>query len=358
LQHNARHAGAAAALSLAYSLRYANDGRDEVWLQRADASAQQAVKQDDQLSLAHAAQGWVRELQGKMDESMLLAERALKLDPHSLFALDGKGQLLLRMHRFDELETLMQGAIKAHPKERMFVNLFGTLRYRQGNYVEAEKLFRHSIRLDPDSAVSYANLNAALLRQNRPDDALQVLQQGLQVRPSGRLYDNLGTALFARGDYVAAARAYEQAVSAGKGSPNDYIKWANLADTLRWIPGRGDESRLAYQRAADLLKIWLARSPNESVLQSRMGLYAAKLGDREGAESWGRRALASAPTSPDVHFRAAVAHEVGGQRADALRELAQARALGYPASAIDSEPDLLDLRRDIRYHHPTKEAAK
>lgn len=352
LERNPQHAGAAAGLSLAYSLRFANDGQDETWLRRADASAQQAIRQDDQLALAYAAQAWVREFQGKMDEALRIEDQALSLDPHNLFALNGKAQLLLRQQRFGELEPLLQGAIGANPKERWFTDLLGTMRYQQNRYPEAEQAFRRSIKLDPDSAISYANLNAALLRQNRSDEALQILQQGLQVRPMARLYTNLGTVLFERGDYVAAARAFERAVSASKGSPNDYMNWANLADTLRWIPGRGAESRHAYQQAADLLKPMLERSPNESVFQSRMGLYLAKLGDKQGAVNWSERALALAPSSADVHFRAALAHEINGNRKSALAELLRAKALGYPSNAIDTEPDLIELRRDIHYHNP------
>ncbi|MDT1893981.1 tetratricopeptide repeat protein, partial [Acinetobacter baumannii] len=83
----------------------------------------------------------------------------------------------------------------------------------------------------------YANLSAVLQRLDRGDEALQVLQEGLQVRPSGILYTNLGNALFNRGDYIGAAKAFEHAVSSQKGNNIAYLRWANLADTLRWIPG-------------------------------------------------------------------------------------------------------------------------
>ncbi|WP_317205372.1 protein kinase domain-containing protein [Janthinobacterium sp.] len=356
LEKNPAHAGAAAGLSLAYSLRYASDSYDEVWLQRADASAQQALKQNDQLALAYAALAWVREHQGHAEESLQLEARALSLDPRNWFALAGQAELLLRLRRFDAVERTLRTAMAAYPKESLFTNVLGTLRFDQGDYVAAEQQFRLSIQLDPDSSTSYANLNMALLSQGRDDDALHVAQQGLQLRPNSRLYRNIGTAMFARGDYIAAARAFESAVSASKGSPNLYIHWANLADTLRWIPGRGDDARDAYRQASALLKPLLARKPNDVLIQSRMGLYCAKLGDAQGAAHWSRRAVESAPNDANVHFRAAVAYEVSGDRDSALSELERAKELGYAVRLIDTEPDLLALRRDSRYHHPTKKA--
>jgi eukaryotic-like serine/threonine-protein kinase len=175
------------------------------------------------------------------------------------------------------------------------------------------------------------------------------LQQGLQLRPSGRLYTNLGTTLFARGDYAGAARAFEHAVSGARGSPGDYLKWANLADALRWLPGRRDDAQQAYRRAIAQLAPQAAQPGTEPVLLSRMGLYLAHVGD-PAAPDWAERALRRNPSSADMQFRAAITYELAGQRGAALACLARARALGYSARLIDSEPELIALRRDPRYH--------
>lgn len=359
LRHEPRRAAAAAGLALAYTLRYSGDGRDPAWLALADASAQQALLLDDQLALGHAAQGDVRRLQQRNAEAQACYERALRIDPLNRFALLGMGNLLIASARLDEAATLIQGAMQTHPTERRFADQLGALRIQQRDYVAAEAAFRHSLRLEPDAAYAYANLNAALLRQDRGDEALQVLQQGLQIRPNGRLYGNLGTSLFARGDYTGAARAFEQAVSAAKGSPGDYLKWANLADALSWIPGRAAEARRSYRRAQELITPLLAAAaPNDSLLASRMGLYCAHLGQPQEALRWSAIALARAPANPDVRFRAAVAAELSGQRAAAIADLARARSLGYAANLIDSDPFLIALRRDPRYQTTLLESAR
>ncbi|WP_165403618.1 MULTISPECIES: serine/threonine-protein kinase [unclassified Duganella] len=352
-QRQPRHAGAAAGLALAYCLRFSGDGRDPAWLERARASAQQALRLDDQLALAHVASGDVARLEGKYKEAERYYRRALELEPGNLEALAGRVNLLIADSRLSEADALLREAMAALPTERRLADLLGTLRYQQGDYRAAEAAFRHSLQLEPDSVYAYANLSATLLRLNRSDEALQIVQQGLQLRPDGRLYSNLGTILYARGEYPAAADAFERAVSSDKGSPRYYLRWANLADALRWLPGRTPDARNAYRRAADLLAMQLQGTTHDAALMSRMGLYLAYLEQSGAALDWTARALSAAPTSADNQFRAATVYELSGRRDAALASLARARSLGYPAHLVDASPELIALRRDPRYTTPT-----
>lgn len=358
LDRHPDNAAAAAGLSLAYSLRHSGDRRDPTWLQRADASAQLALKLNDQLAIAYAAMAAVRNWQGKSAEALQLEERALTLDPRLWMALGTKAEILIHMRRFDDAERAIAVGQAAHPGARVFLDALGTLRFSQARYGDAEQAFRASIAREPNGAAAYGNLSAALMRQDRADEALQVLQQGLQVRKSGRLYLNLGTVLFSRGEYVAAAEAFEHAVSPQLGGSGDYVNWANLGDALRWIPGRDADARRAYREAVVLLKPLQKRSPNDTTMLSRMGLYLARLGEREGASDMSERAVAGAPAGADVRFRAAIAYEISGQRDAAMTQIKAAIANGYPANLINAEPDLVALRRDPRYQPLLIERAK
>ena len=360
LARRPNHAAAAAGLSIAYSMRHASDSQDDTWLQRADASAQLALKSNDQLAIAYAAQGAVRLAQSRRDEALTLIDHSLRLDPLDIFTLSLKGDALIRSGRYQEADAHLARALALHPQARKLQEVLGVLRFQQADYKGAEQAFRRCIAMEPDSVAAYASLSYALLRQNRGDEALQVLQQGLQVRPSGSLYTNLGNALFNRGDYVGAAQAFENAVSSARsnGNGNSYLRWANLADTLRWIPGREDASRDAYQQAQKLLAPLLERAPKDVTMMSRMGLYMARLGQKADALDVTSRAVLAAPDNADVRFRAALVYELAGQREQALDALAHASARGYPFNLISAEPDLIALRRDPRFHQPTKESAK
>ena len=346
LEHNPQNAAAVAGMSLVYSYRYQSDGRDEIWLQKADVAAQQAMALNDQLALSHIAKAFVLLHQGKWELALEISERALALEPLNFFGWSGKIGALRSLKRGDEAFKYVELAIQRFPNERLFADELGRLFIEQGELNKAEKILRHSIVLQPDAVYSYAMLAELLKRQGLHDEALQVLQQGLQVRPNAMLYGTLGNVLFTRGDYLAAARAFEFAVSPGKGNPDDYLGWANLADTLLWIPGRQAEAKHAYEKARQLLAPRLARRKNDVTLVSRMGLYAARIGNKAQAQALMTQAVNLAPTMPDVHFRAGLAYELLGDRKMALVEIAKAKSLGYPAKLIADEPDLVALRRD------------
>jgi serine/threonine-protein kinase len=350
LKRSPDSAGAAAGLSLVHALRYGSDRQDETWLRKADADAQQALKLNDQLALGHIAQGWVRDMQGRHDDALAAYQYALRLDPSNFFAWYGKVEALRHARRYDNARAAITEAIRRFPRERVFLDALGVVYYERSDLAAAEDAFRRSIALQPDAVTAYANLTAVLMRQNRADEALRVLQQGLQVRPSAKLYGNLGNILFLRGDYTGAADAFENAVSPTRGAPGSYLNWANLADTLLWIPGRGEEARQAYDKARRLLATRLEQSPNDVVLVSRMGLYAARSGHKDEARTLMMRALTLAPDSADAQFRAGLAFELLGDRKRALAAIAAALHLGYPAKYVEAEPDLVALRRDPEYH--------
>ena len=350
LAHTPDNAAAVAGISLVHSARYASDREDETWLRKADASAQQALKLNDQLALAHVARAAVREGQGRFGDAVAICGRALRLDPTNQFAWYIKAESLRRARRYPEARATLAEAFHRFPRERVFVDELGTVEYEQGNDAAAEQLFRRSITLEPDAVVAYANLAATLLRENRLDEAARVLQQGLQLRPYVTLYANLGNVLFLRGDYVGAADAFKNAVSPRHGDPGLYLNWANLGDTLLWIPGRGPEARQAYEKARRLLAPRLERAPNDVLLVSRMGLYSARVGDTTRALELAARASTLSPDSPDIQFRAGLSYELLGKRTLALAAITRAIHLGYPSKYIEAEPDLVALRRDPAYH--------
>jgi len=349
LERQPDSAAAVAGMSLMYSQRYLSDRRDESWLRLADASAQRATQLDIHLALGHIARAWVLDNAGKRDQALVAYGQGLRLDPANFFGWYGQVITLRGLQRYDEARARIADAMQRFPQERVFVDELGTIEYEQADYRAAEKLFRRSIALQPDAIFAYANLNAALLRQNRGDEALHVLQQGLQVRPSAKLYGNLGNALFLRQDYVGAVAAFTNAVSPTSGAPNDYLNWANLADALKWLPGREADALRAYGKARALLAPRLAHAPADVVMVSRMGLYSARTGSAVEAGALLQQAQALAPHNADVQFRVGLAYELLGQRDTALIAIHHAVGLGYPVAFVDAEPDLVSLRRDERY---------
>jgi serine/threonine-protein kinase len=349
LQHNPKNAAAVAGVAMGYIYRYRSDDHDPLWLQKAMASMQYALSLNDQLVLSHVAKAMVLGEQGKWEEALAVNQRALALDQSNTFAMWHQLRVLIELQRYADAIENAKEFIKRNPGDRMLIDYLGEAYQRQGNYQAAEAAFRDSIRVEPDAVASYSNLAYNLFWQHRNDEGLRVLQDGLQIRPNFNLYTNLGNALFVQADYVGAAAAFERAVSPVGGKPGDYLGWANLADTLLWLPGRRAEAKAHYEKAYALLGPRLEREKTNPVLLYRMGLYCARIGKREEAVQWLQQALKQAPDKAVVHFRAGMAYELLGERQIALSEISKAVKLGYPSKLIGAEPDLLALRRDPNY---------
>lgn len=349
LKRNPSHAGAVAGTSIAYTFLYAGDKQDAILLQKADASSQQALKLNDKLALSQIAYGRVRNEMGNADLALNAYEKALIFDPDNIFASYGKVTALRKLKRYVDAIQFATKGLEKFPQERVFAEELGVIYFEQGKFEEAEKFFRLSIKIQPDAVFAYANLNNALVKQNKNEEGLQVLQQGLLIRPNALLYSSLGNALFKKGDYVSASEAFELAVTPGKGSPSRYLGWSNLGDSLLWIPGRSSEAKKAYEKARELLSYRLKLYPNDTTLISRYGLYSARVDDKKNALDYILKSIDLGPKDSSVRFRAGLAFEILGNRAEAITQINKAIEYGYSIKSIESEPDLLDLRRDPRY---------
>lgn len=349
LQHSPQHAAALASQSLVYSNRYLLDDQNTVWLTKAASKAQDALKYNDFLALAHIANAKVLGLQGQFDAAFADVERALALDPNSVLATSVKIDLLTQVQRFDEALLLAQQSSKRFPSERLFADQLGQIYLASAAYQAAQVAYELSIQIKPDGVVAYLGLAQALAKQNQLDESIQALQAGLKVKPGAELYLALGNSLFGRGDYVGAASAYENAVSEAKGNPNDYLAWAKLGDTMTWLPGKSDVAKQAYEKARTLLLPRLKSNPHVAMLNSRMGLYAAKLGENADALIYIEKSLDLAPNSAEVQFLAGVSFEMIDMRTQALAAIAKAKELGYSTKLIDAESELVALRRDPKY---------
>lgn len=350
LAHSPEHAEAVGYMSVLYLYRYAAGKRDETWLQRAKASAQQAQKLDRNLAIGQVANAKILQWHHKLPLALEAVDHALAADPGNLFAWHIKVSILQDARRTDEAIRLADLGSRRFPQDRLLLDLMGGMYLTKNNFLAAEKASRMSLQRQPDSANAYGLLAMALEGQNRPDEALQAIQQGLQIRPNAQyLYAILGQAKFAHGDYAAAAAAYANAVSPDKGVSGSYLRWFELGEALMWVPGRASEGRAAYEKAHKLLDIRLTRSPDDEVLQVDMSRIHARAGDFVQAQALAQQAVKLAPEDPEILFCAGLTFELIGQRGMALDVINKANRLGLHSAKVARHPVLKALVLDPRY---------
>jgi serine/threonine-protein kinase len=342
------HAAAHAALARACQLEFLNQSKDRMWLDQALALAEKAVALDGYLASARVSRGLVYTSLGRLDEAAREIGTAIELDPGNADAQYALGTLDQARTQLDLAEAAFQRAIALRP-DRQFYEALGTLYLRTGRLAAAITAYQNSIRVAPDSTYGYSNLGAAYYQKGDLAQAAAQFQKALEIQPQSSLYSNLATLDFAQGLYPQAAEAFERALEL-PGGANNYLLWGNLGDACRFLPEGGARSREAYTRALQLLADPLRAAPRNVTLLSQRAVYLAKRGDCGPALATGGEVERLAQKDAAARSRLVVANEVCGRREPALAVLERALHDGLPLAEVRSDPELLALRGDVRYH--------
>jgi eukaryotic-like serine/threonine-protein kinase len=340
-----RYAPAWAGIARAY-WRQQKVTRDKAWSARALDAAQQAVSLDQSLADGHVSLGLAALGTGDVPMARSALEHALVLNPANADAHRGLGDLAEGEDRLDEAAAHYARAVELDPSDWELPRLAGDIPYMAGRYDEARGWYERAAAAAPDSAVPYRLIGAAHHMVGDYAAAARALQQSIGLQPTAGGYTNLGTALFYQGKYREALPAFNRAVELMPSAP---IMWANLGDAYRWVPGNREQSMQAYERALQLLRAQLAANPTHVADRSNLALYLAKAGQVQDALA----ELARVPADVgeiNTLYRGAVTYELAGQRDDALRLLAAALERGYSLLEVGADPELADLRSDVRYH--------
>jgi len=349
LSDDPSHAAARAGLAFAVFREYTHLERDPALLQRAKAHAEAALREDEHLSLANIAVAWAAEFEGKFDRAHEHLDRADILDADNMLALEGRYRSFAKQGQIEKAGEVIIRAIETYPDHALFYADRGLYFIEKGDFEASEKYFKKAITLSPDSPRIYAQLAQSLHLQNRTNEAVETIQQGLNVNETALLYSNLGTYLFFQGQYSLAASAFEKTLELS-GDTHDYIYWANLADAYRWSEHKNNDAATSYQRALQLLQVDLDRYPDDINLKSRAAMFNAKLGDLDKAQFY-MDSFTLTSNSPSVQlYRSVVTYEIMSNRTKALENLEAAIKSNYPLIEILNDPELALLRQDPAYH--------
>lgn len=321
---------------------------DDQWLKLMSQSAQRAFSLNPELSAANVAMGLVMmEQPAKAGEAQSYFRRAIELDPRNPAPHIWMAILLASTGEAAPAIESLQNALKIDPQNWAALQELGVMHYRAADYTRAVAAWEQARQSSPDNARVLTNLSAGYHMLDRYEDAASTLQRAIEIQPAAQRFANLGTIRFFQGRYDDSVGPFEKAVEL---TPNRYLYWGNLADAYRWSTGQKAKAQDTYARAITLLREQLSLKPADADLRSNLALYLAKSGDATAAletlSSFDREIPSRAP----VLFRLAIAHEIAGNREKALSLLERAMKAGYAVKEIRSEPELVGLRNDVRYH--------
>ena len=340
-----KYAPGYAGLADAYYRKNANP--DPQWKRLALENATQAMSLNADLAISHTALGRAMLANGRLDEADEHLKKALEIEPGQPAALISLGGMALARQDFTTAEARYREAIASAPQDWQPLGELGQLLYKRARYQEAADAWLQCTKLADDNAITYRNLGAAFHALDRPDDAARAFQRALQIEPSAAVYNNLGTLRFFQGRYADAVAAFKKAVEMRS---NLYLYWGNLGDAHRWNTPTKQQAPDAYRIAIERAEEALGAKGTDADLLSMIALYRVKSGDSAGALRDIGAVDAVAKPTPVMLFRATVVYELAGKRDLALAALDRTLKAGYSPREIRTEPELVSLRTDPRFH--------
>ena len=191
-----------------------------------------------------------------------------------------------------------------------------------GYWRNSETLFAHALQVTRNNPVAEYSYGAALVPQNRVDEAFPHFEEAVRLKPDyAEAHNNIGLTLVLRGKFDEAIEHYRTALQAKPGSGETHY---NLGRVLA-MAGRSDEAVTEYQTALNL-------QPHMLEARNSLGIVLGEQGKFDEASAQFQEILRRKSDYADAHFNFGNLLLRQGRLDEAIARLSEAAKL-KPADA-------------------------
>ncbi len=210
---------------------------------------------------------------------------------------------------------------------------------------QAEEACQKALAIAPDLAEAHASLGLAISLAGRYEEAEAEFREALLL--NSRLYEAHyfnARAFVAQGKLKQAAQLFERACEV---RPDDYQAHFLLTTVYQGL-GRTEDSLKASRCGLVLVEKHLELDPNDARALYMGAVGLAKLGERDRALEWARRAYH--PDEPIVLYNLACVHAVLGDVETAIDRLKAAVVCGFAHREwLENDSDFHSLKDHPRF---------
>ena len=317
--------------------------KDFHFVGQAEQACLQAESLDADLSEVQVELGNIYMRRGRMAESIVAYNKAIKLQPRNIEAFIGLARVYLSINKPKLAEQTYRRAIALQHGNWKTWNAYGYYQIKTGQYEGAEASFRRVVELTPDNVNAYSNLGATLLYLGDFKRAAQAFSKQAELKPSADIFSNLATMYYYDGDFARAAHVYAKATEM---EPRHCNYWTNLGDALRQLPDEGDKADDTDTHALTLCSKELEVNPaNQGILSIKSRLLA-RLGWIDEALELILTYKLNESRNPDIQLDLALTYLYSGRMENVKNSLERAVEQGYPQILIKAEPEFIQLQTE------------
>ena len=306
---------------------------------------QTVLERDRSYALAYAGMGDALFNLERYEEALASLTQALVLQPRLPMA--GAMEVLMgrasrELGRLDAAEGHFRRAIELDPNDATPVLDLAGLRARQQRHEEADELLRRARELRPDDPATLQNVAEALRKQERYEEALPAYRAVLEIDAEYALaYAGMGDALFRLGRYAEALEAMARAATLQPDLP--------MAGSLHRLMGRATQE-LGQPDAADHFERAVQHDPRDAEALDRLAMLRFGEQNYEAAFELYRSLLEINPDNAQTHSNLGATLYYLGRPEEALQSFERALALAPGLETARTGRD--QLRRIVRQEAP------
>ncbi len=289
------------------------------------------ISKEMQAKLPNNAAGYYYEglaLQGsgKLNESVDLFERSLKVSPNAVEPLIAVAKSWLALKQPEKAMERVQQAITHNSENFLAYNLMGEILVTQKRVADAAVAFKKAREINPKWAVPYSSLAKLSLIEKDTAKAITILEQGYQNTKDLKLAIELASMYDGNNREAEARELYEQLLA--KRSDLVVVK-NNLAMMLvRGTPGKED-----LDRSLELTKDFtLSENP---VYMDTLGWVRYMRGENKEAIILLKRAYDKGLKIPDISYHLGMAYLKAGSNKEAKARLEESLSMGRPFDGME-----------------------
>lgn len=312
-------------------------------IQKAEEYCRIALNQDNKSPKNLQAMGAVYRDLGKYNEALEYLEAARAIDQDSVVTSIALAKTYDLMHNGDAAEDLYISTIKKAPKDWRSYNGYGFFLMGKGRYLEAIRNYEKSLDITPENFAALNNIGAANVNIGNFTEASKALEKSVAIAPSSWSCSNLGDTYYFMGDYLNAAKMYQEALRL---EPDNYFIMSNLATAYSLIPEKRHLSKDIFNKVLYLANQDSQLNPNTAIgYQYSAIAYASteKISDAKKMLMIADEIEKSSSESHYAHLKVAVIEK----NTDDIRRYAKALvSTGYSEKTLRADPNFSVLKEE------------
>ncbi len=221
----------------------------------------------------------IRLATGQTQEAIRLLEQAHARAPQDETVVRALTDLLIRSGRFDEARTLIEQALRRDPGHTEMRLKLGAVLEAQGQPEQAEREWLRVLKTAPASLEAYLTLTDSYLDQRRYEDAIRLLERGLnQAGDALELRNALAWLLATVPDASLRQpkRALRLAQELCEQAGSDNIAFLDTLAAAQAANGQFDKAVATQRRVVELARAAGTAEPSLSAYRQRLALYRAR----------------------------------------------------------------------------------